>query len=271
MNARRRRLQFCCALLALSLPSCGQPRELILASTTSTVDSGLLDVLIPAFERTHEDVRIKVIGVGSGEAMALGRRGDADILLVHSPAEEEAFMAAGHGRRREPVMANDFVIAGPPDDPARIRGEPSVIEALRRIAAQDAPFISRGDGSGTHRKEQGLWEAAGASPASRSEVGQGMGEALTIASERGAYVLSDRGTYLALSDYLRLEVLSEGDPLLSNPYTVITVADSRNAVNADAFADWLTSPEAAELIGAFGVERFGQPLFFPATAEMPAR
>lgn len=253
-------LLFCAALAS----ACDQPNELILASTTSTVDSGLLDVLIPAFEHKHGDIRIKVIAVGSGEALALGRRGDADILLVHSPAEEEAFMMAGHGVRRVAVMSNDFVIAGPPEDPAGVRGEDSVIAALRKIAVHDAPFVSRGDSSGTHRKELELWAAVGTRPRSRSEVGQGMGEALTIASERGAYVLSDRGTYLALSGNLRLDVLVEGDARLANPYHVITVRGSRNVDDARAFAEWLTSPESGALIRTYGSDRFGQPLFLPA-------
>ncbi|HSK18011.1 MAG TPA: substrate-binding domain-containing protein [Longimicrobiales bacterium] len=244
--------------------ACDQPEELILASTTSTVDSGLLDELIPAFERAHGDVRVKVIAVGSGEAMALGRRRDADVLLVHSPADEEAFMAAGHGLRRLPVMANDYVIAGPPSDPAGVRGMASAVAALRRLAASNAAFVSRGDSSGTHRKELELWAATGTEPQTRMEVGQGMGEALTIASERGVYILTDRGTYLALSDNLRLEVLVEGDDLLRNPYSVITVSGSRHPESADAFADWLVSRDAAEMIRMFGVDRFGQPLFFPA-------
>lgn len=256
----RTALLFCVALAA----ACDEPEELILASTTSTVDSGLLDELIPAFERAHGDVRVKVIAVGSGEAMALGRRRDADVLLVHSPADEEAFMTAGHGVRRLPVMANDFVIAGPPSDPVGVRGTASAIEALQRLAASAAAFVSRGDSSGTHRKELALWTAAGTEPGTRMEVGQGMGEALTIASERGAYILTDRGTYLALSDNLRLDVLVEGDDLLKNPYSVITVSDSRHPESADAFADWLVSRDAAGMIRVFGVDRFDQPLFFPA-------
>ncbi|MBR9988683.1 MAG: substrate-binding domain-containing protein [Gemmatimonadetes bacterium] len=252
----------CAALIAFA--SCARADELILASTTSTVDSGLLDELIPAFADDHASTRVKVIGVGSGEAMALGRRGDADILLVHSPVDEAAFMAAGHGGRRLPVMSNDYVIAGPPDDPAGIRGAGTAALALARIAARDAPFVSRGDSSGTHRKEMALWAAAGPRPRGYTEVGQGMGEALTIASERGAYILSDRGTYLALSHNLRLEVLVEGDPLLENPYSVITVRGARHAAAADTFADWLVSPRAAELIRAFGIERFGEPLFHPS-------
>lgn len=248
----------------VAFPACNQPRELILASTTSTVDSGLLDVLLPAFERTEPGIRVKVVGVGSGEAIALGRRGDADVLLVHSPADEQVFMASGHGERRLPLMTNDYVIAGPPEDPAGAGTASGAREALRRIAMHDAPFVSRGDSSGTHRRELTLWSDAGTTPRTRTEVGQGMGEALTIASERGAYVLSDRSTFLALSHNLRLDVLVEDPEYLANPYSVITVRDARNESAANLLADWLVSAEAADLIRSFGVERFAQPLFFPA-------
>jgi tungstate transport system substrate-binding protein len=258
-------LLLCAASLVIA---CDQPHELILASTTSTVDSGLLDVLIPAFERAHDETRVTVIAVGSGEAMALGRRGDADILLVHSPAEEEAFMAAGHGSHRSPVMANDFIIAGPPEDPAGVLGERDVGEALRRIAATGSSFISRGDGSGTHRKELDLWRAAGVTHDTRTEVGQGMGESLTIASERGSYILTDRGTWLALASNLNLDVLVEGDAQLANPYSIIRVNGSRNARDAELFADWIVSPAAAELIRTF--EQFGEQLFFPAADSLRA-
>jgi tungstate transport system substrate-binding protein len=246
--------------------ACDPRDELILASTTSTVDSGLLDVLIPAFQREHPNIRVTVIAVGSGEAMALGRRRDADVLLVHSPADEEAFMTAGHGSRRMPVMANSFIIAGPPEDPAGVRDEQDLGAALRRIAATGSSFISRGDSSGTHRKELALWRLAGIAPPARSEVGQGMGESLTIASERGAYILSDRGTYLSLSPNLRLEILIEGSVDLANPYSIICVSGSRNASGADLFAEWMVSPSAAELIRSF--EQFGEPLFRPAADSM---
>lgn len=208
-------------------------------------------------------MRVTVIAVGSGEAIALGRRGDADILLVHSAADELAFMASGRGDRRMPVMANDFIIAGPPEDPAGVRGGHDARDALRRIASAQARFVSRGDSSGTHRKELRLWNAAGIDPPARMEVGQGMGEALTIASERGAYILSDRGTYRALSRSLRLDILVEGDSALTNPYSVITVRGARNHAAADVFADWLVSEEAGHIIRTFGIDRFGEPLFFP--------
>jgi tungstate transport system substrate-binding protein len=253
-----------CLLCALLATGCERPAPLILASTTSTADSGLLDVLVPAFEDAYTDLSVKVIAVGSGEALALGRRGDADVLLVHSPADEQTFMAAGHGARRLGVMANDYVIAGPPADPAGIRGGTDAVAALRRIAEQNAAFISRGDNSGTHRKELALWGLAGSMPERRVEVGQGMGEALGIASERGTYILTDRGTYLALSQALELDVLVEGDPLLRNTYSVITVRGARNAHGADLLTDWLVSEDAAALIRSFGVDRVGEPLFIPA-------
>lgn len=221
-------------------------------------------MLLPAFEDAHEGVSVKVIAVGSGEALALGRRRDADILLVHSPADEIAFMESGYGERRLPVMANDFIIAGPPEDPVGVRGLEDATEALRRIAAARAQWISRGDSSGTHRKELRLWQDAGVSPTVHTDVGQGMGEALTIASERDGYLLSDRGTYLALSPNLHLDVLVEGDARLLNPYSVITVRGARNARDADLLADWLVSDAAAALIRDFGSDRFGQPLFIPA-------
>ena len=264
------------ACLAWLLVACGSaaPEPLLLASTTSTEDSGLLDVLLPAFQHAHPNYQIRLLAVGSGEALALGRRGDADVLLVHSPAAEEAFMTAGHGRSRRAVMSNDFVLLGDASDPARIRGSRDVVDALSRIAHAKAQFISRGDQSGTHVKERELWRAAGLDslilrgPGVRGwyvEVGQGMADALRVAHETGSYVLSDRGTFLALSDGLRLEVLVEGDPRLRNPYSVIVAQAAKNGVGAEAFADWITGNEAQQLIARFGRDRFGQPLFLPET------
>jgi len=251
-------------LAALLFCGCGSDaRELILASTTSTQDSGLFDVLLPAFERAHGAVRVKVIAVGSGEALALGRRGDADVLLVHSPAEEQQFMADGHGRERLPVMHNDFVIVGPPSDAARIRGSSDAVAALHQLAQSGAQFISRGDSSGTHRMELKLWRAAGVHGA-HVDVGQGMAETLTVASERGGYTLADRATYLAMRDVLQLDVLVEKDSVLLNHYSVITVADARNAADADAFAAWLRSADARAVIARFGMSEFGMSLFIPA-------
>jgi tungstate transport system substrate-binding protein len=243
----------------------GGGRAVVLASTTSTEDSGLFDVLLPAFHDAHRGLRVRLVAVGSGEALALGRRADADVLLVHSPADEEAFMRAGFGTSRRPVMSNDFVIAGPADDPAAVAGT-SGADALRRIAAAGAPFVSRGDSSGTHRMELQLWAVAGSTPARSAwymEVGQGMGDALRIASERAAYVLTDRATFAFLESSLQLNILLEGDSTLLNPYSVITVAGARNARGASAFAEWLVTEAAQSLIGAYGRERFGRPLFEP--------
>lgn len=244
------------------------PRELILASTTSTEDSGLFEVLLPAFQRAHPDYQVKLIAVGSGEALSLGRRRDADVLLVHAPASEEAFMREGYGDTRLPVMSNDFVIAGPPEDPADVRNSASALDALRRIASTTAPFISRGDNSGTHQKELELWVAAGIDPEPRAawhmDVGQGMGDALRVANERHAYILTDRGTYLFLTRSLALEILAEGDETLVNPYSVITISSARNPEGAAAFARWIVSGHAQTLISEYGAERFGRPLFEPA-------
>jgi tungstate transport system substrate-binding protein len=261
-------------LIWLLLAGCGrQPEPLVLASTTSTEDSGLFDVLLPAFERTHPNYQIKLLAVGSGEALALGRRGDADVLLVHSPAAEAAFMKAGHGSSRRAVMSNDFVLLGDSVDPAGIRGGRDAVVALSRIAQTRARFISRGDQSGTHVKERELWLAAGRDTPGLSargelrewyvEVGQGMADALRVANETRSYVLSDRGTYLALSGGLRLNVLVEGDPRLRNPYSVIVAQQAKNPVGAEVFAQWITGEEAQERIAGFGRDRFGQPLFFP--------
>lgn len=242
--------------------------RVILATTTSTVDTGLLDDLVPVFER-QTGYQVVTLSLGSGQALAVGARGDADVLLVHSPDAEAAFMQAGHGTERRLVMHNDFVLVGPPNDPAGVRGAPGAVEALRRIAAARALFVSRGDQSGTHALELKLWGQAGIRPEGGwyIESGTGMGQTLQIADERNAYTLSDRGTYLALRRTLHLDVLLEGDPLLRNIYHVILVDPSKNgrinAAGARALADFLTGPEGQRRIGEFGRERFGQPLFVP--------
>jgi tungstate transport system substrate-binding protein len=258
-----------CALLALVSLSCANPSAsaIVLASTTSTEDSGLFGELLPAFERAHPQYKIRLVAVGSGEALAIGRRGDADVLLVHSPAAESTFMAQGFGDSRTSVMANQFVLAGSEKDPAQVRGMRDAAAALRRIARARAPFISRGDSSGTHVKELQLWNAAGIAArdaAWYSEVGQGMGETLRMASEREAYTLSDRGSYLALSSGLHLAVLVEGDDGLANPYSVIVVKAGKNSRGARAFAQWILGVEGQRVIGEFGRARFGAPLFTPA-------
>lgn len=248
--------------------SAAQPArtDLVLASTTSTQDSGLFDVLMPAFDRAYPQYVVKVVAVGSGEALKLGETGDADVLLVHSPAAEEAFMASGFGVRREPVMYNDFVIVGPAADPAGISGLDAAA-AFAKIAQSQALFYSRGDKSGTHAKELALWRAAQVTPQGTwyLSTGQGMGETLTIADQKDGYTLADRGTYLAKESALQnLVILVEGDEALRNEYHVITVKAAPNGEGANAFLEWIISAEVQqEVIGKFGVEKYGQPLFTP--------
>lgn len=244
------------------------PPSLILATTTSTQDSGLLDVLVPMFEK-ETGIVVKVIAVGTGEALAMGRRGDADVLLVHSRKAEDAFMAEGLGSLRHDVMYNDFVLVGPPADPAGVKGM-EVVEAMRKIAAAPALWVSRGDNSGTHKKEQELWKLAGVTPPSGGwliSTGQGMGETARIASEKQGYTLIDRGTYLAQRASLALVILSERSKDLFNPYGVIVVKPEKlpkvHAAEAKRFADWLVSPAVQKVIGEFGREKYGQSLFIP--------
>jgi tungstate transport system substrate-binding protein len=265
------------AVLASPLAAAPEARAIILATTTSTQDSGLLDVLIPVFER-QTGYLVKTISVGSGQAMALGRRGEADVLLVHSPAEEQRLVDEGHAVGRRLVMHNDFVLVGPPADPAGVRGGRSSSEAARRIAAAGALFLSRGDGSGTHAREQAIWKAAGLRPEGQpwyQQTGLGMGATLNVASEKEAYTLADRGTLLARgrSAPLALEILVEGEPLLLNVYHVLEVNPARwprvNAAGARAFADFMVSPRTQALIGRFGAEQFGTPLFTPDAGKGP--
>ena len=258
----------------LALGGCGRatptaPPRLILATTTSTYDSGLLDYLLPAFEE-ETGIKVDVVAVGTGQALEMGHNGDADVLLVHAPDQEEAFVGMGYGVDREPVMYNDFVIVGPEEDPATIAGMADAAGAFARIATAKAPFISRGDNSGTHMKERRIWLEAGITPEGDWYIsaGQGMGAVLTMAEELGAYTLTDRGTYLSrLSERYSLPILVEGDPLLFNPYHVIAVNPAVHPdVNYEAakrFIEWLTSPEIQERIGAFTHAATGQPLFHP--------
>ena len=266
------------ALAALALGACGDDDDesadappdrgtLLLATTTSTRDSGLLDALLPRFER-DSGCSVKTLAVGSGEAMELGERGDADVLLVHSPEDERTFMEEGHGASRKAVMHNDFVLVGPADDPARISEAKDAPGALAQIAEQEAPFASRGDDSGTHTKELSLWEAAGVEPSGSwcVETGQGMGETLTIADQKQAYTLSDRGTFLA-TENLDSELLLEGGDDLLNPYHVIVVkGEGLNEGCAREFSSWITSAPTQRTIGAFGRAEFGEPLFFPGAS-----
>lgn len=242
--------------------------NLLLVSTTSTQDSGLLDVLLPAFtEKTGYNVQL--VAVGSGQALKIGQEGNADVILLHSPAAEKEFMANGFGIDRRLVMHNDFVIVGPPSDPAQIRGK-TPVEALKEIFASHVTFVSRGDESGTHVKELALWKNAGLDPAGQNwylETGQGQGATLTIASEKAGYGLTDRGTFLAYKSNVDLEILVEGDPFLLNVYHILTVNPEKwpnvNLEGAKAFADFVTSSEGQKIIGEFGIKEYGQPLFFP--------
>ena len=242
--------------------------SIILATTTSTHDSRLLDVLVPRFEK-ETGIEVKVIAVGTGAALRMGSRGDADAVLVHAPEAEQRLVDAGDlvdGRR---VMHNDFVIVGPAHDPAGVRGQTSAADAMRAIAARGT-FVSRGDDSGTHTQELALWKAAGVDSRALGRVeqtGQGMGATLNIADQKRAYTLADRGTYLALRDRLALAVLFEGDPSLHNVYHAYTVNPARHRAvkhaEARAFVEFLVSPAVQRLIGEFRREEFGQPLFIP--------
>jgi tungstate transport system substrate-binding protein len=258
-------------LLLTAIVSVAQAQEktLILATTTSTQDTGLLDVLVPIFEK-ETGYFVKTIAVGSGQAMAMGEKGEADVLLVHSPAAEKQFMEGGFGMNRRLVMHNDFVIIGPADDPARIKGLKSAAEAFKKIAASQALFISRGDNSGTHAKEKQIWKGAGVKYEGEKwyqQTGLGMGQTLNVAAEKDGYALTDRGTYLAFAKTLKLNILVEGDAVLLNIYHVMEVNPQKwpkvNFPAAKAFADFMVSKETQEIIRNFGVDKYGSPLFFP--------
>jgi tungstate transport system substrate-binding protein len=261
----------CLSAVLTSSPALAAPEQknLILATTTSTQDTGLLDVLNPVFEK-RTGYFVKTIAVGSGQAMAMGAKGEADVLLVHSPAAEKKFMAEGNGVNRKLVMHNDFIIVGPPSDPAGIKGMKSAAEAFKQIAAKGAVFMSRGDNSGTNAKEKDLWKAAGINPEGQNwyqQTGLGMGQTLSVAAEKKTYTLADRGTYLSLKKNLGMDILVEGDKVLLNIYHVIEVNPAKwskvNAQGAKAFADFMVSKEVQDIIGKFGVEKYGSPLFFP--------
>jgi tungstate transport system substrate-binding protein len=246
-----------------------QSKTIILATTTSTQDSGLLDILLPIFEK-KTGYFVKTIAVGSGQAMAMGQKGEADVLLVHSPDAEKKFIAEGYGVNRRLVMHNDFIIVGASEDPAKIKGIKSSSEAFKRIASAKALFLSRGDNSGTHAKEKTIWKAAGINPEVEKwyqQTGLGMGQTLSVAAEKKGYTLADRGTYLALKKNLGLDILVEGDAILLNIYHVIEVNPAKwskvNSAGAKAFADSMVSKETQDIIKTFGVDKFGSPLFFP--------
>ena len=260
----------CGAAVGPAGPSTTPPparRTILLATTTSTQDSGLLDLLIPDFQR-KTGYQVKTSAVGTGAALAIGARGDADVVLVHAPSLEADFMKAGNGERRLFVMHNDFIVVGPPADAAKIKGRP-ILDALRTLAAAQAPFISRGDNSGTDVLEKALWKQAGITPAKPwyVEAATGMGQTLQIASEKLAYTITDRATYLSQQAHVQLDVMNGGDPPLLNYYHVITVNSTKfpkvNRAGANAFADYLVHPDTQKLIATFGLEKFGQQLFFP--------
>ena len=258
------------ALFLTMLPASAsaQRSPVILSTTTSTQDSGLLDVLVPLFEQ-KTGYTVKTIAVGTGQALALAARGEADVVLAHAPSLEKKYVADGKMLDRRLVMYNDFVIIGPADDPARIKGMKKAADAMKAIASTGSRFVSRGDNSGTHVLEKSLWKLAGVEPqgAWYIEAGQGMGATLGIADDRKAYTLTDRGTYLAFQKRVRLPILVEGDKPLLNIYSVMRVNPSNgpriNSAGGAAFAEFVLSPETQAVIKTFGVEKYGQPLFVP--------
>ncbi|NWO56838.1 substrate-binding domain-containing protein [Chromohalobacter israelensis] len=268
----KRRLSLIAALaLSCLLVSVAQAADTVrLATTTSTYNSGLLDYLLPKFEADHP-YQIQVIPVGTGKALRLGRDGDVDLVLTHAPAAEKAFVDAGYGVEPHGVMYNDFVIVGPSDDPAGIAGGDDATQAFATLAEDEALFVSRGDDSGTDKKEKILWEQAGVTPDFDGfrAAGQGMGEVLKMASELQGYTLTDRGTWLAMQDKLDLEIMVEGDTQLFNPYQVILVNPERydglNTEGARALAEWLVSDEGQSLIDDFRLN--GKVLFHASAGE----
>ncbi len=254
------------ALVALTACSSGDREPLRLATTTSTHNSGLLDVLLPPFEKAN-GVKVAVLAVGTGKALKLGENGDVDVVLVHAPAAEKAFVDAGFGVDRRAVMHNDFIIVGPGSDPAELTNAGSAKEAFALLNEGKAPFISRGDESGTHKKERAIWTLAGLDPKAAwyVETGQGMGDVLMMANEKNAYTLTDRGTWLAYAEKLELSIVFQGDPVLHNPYGVIAVnTERRPQVRKELttkFLDYLTGPEAQGIIAGF--RKNGEQLFHP--------
>jgi len=249
-----------------------QSNVVLLSTTTSTQDSGLLDVLVPMFEK-QSGLSVKTISVGTGQALALAARGEADVTLAHAPGLEKKYVEDGKMSNRRLVMYNDFVLIGPADDPAQIKGLPKAVDALKRIAESQSRFVSRGDKSGTHVLEQGLWKQAGIEPRGTwyIESGQGMGQTLGIANDRRAYTLTDRGTYLAFAKRVDLPILVEKDRPLLNIYSVMEVNPANgprvNVAGGKAFAEFLLAPETQAVIKAFGVDRYGQPLFVPVAGK----
>jgi tungstate transport system substrate-binding protein len=250
------------ALAFVTLQACDRaPADVMIATTTSVEDTGLLEALAAEMREDVPDVRVHMTGVGSGQALALARRGDADLVIVHDPAAESAFVAQGHGDRRRTIMRNDFVVIGPVADPAGVRAATDAADALRRI--QGHLFLSRGDSSGTHRKELALWRRAGVEPRGEwyREAGIGQADVIRMAGERGAYALVDRGSFRFLEDGVAAVVLFEDPTQLDNPYSVIVATRAKNPDGARAVADWLAGARARALIDGFGRERYGEPLF----------
>jgi tungstate transport system substrate-binding protein len=249
-----------------------QSRTVILSTTTSTQDSGLLDVLVPLFEM-KTGYTVKTISVGTGQALALAARGEADVTLAHAPSLEKKYVAEGKMLNRRLIMYNDFVIVGPAEDPAKVKGAGKALEAMRRVSESRSRFVSRGDNSGTHALEKSLWAAAGVTPkgAWYIESGQGMGATLGIANEKNAYTLVDRATYLAFQKRVTLRILRDNDRPLLNIYSVMEVNPANgprvNAAGGKAFADFMVSSEAQSIIRTFGLEKFGQPLFVPIAGQ----
>lgn len=244
--------------------------RIILSTTTSTQDSGLLDYILPVFEE-ETGIEVDVIAVGTGKALQMGKDGEADILLVHAKASEEEFVSEGHGLERQDVMYNDFILVGPEEDPLELKTNfpNDILEGLKTIAEKEAVFVSRGDDSGTHKKELSIWKEAGIEPEGEwyLSAGSGMGDVLKIADEKQGYTITDRATYLSMQDTLDLDTIIEGDENLFNQYGIIPVnpdkSDKINAEGAKTFMDWMLSEDTQKLIGEYGVEEFGKPLFVP--------
>jgi tungstate transport system substrate-binding protein len=261
--------------LSLAAPAHAQSNIVILSTTTSTQDSGLLDVLVHMFEK-KSGLTVKTISVGTGQALALAARGEADVALVHAPSLERKCVEEGKMKNRRLVMYSDFVIIGPEDDPARIKGMPKAVDALKRIAQTESRFVSRGDKSGTHLLEQGLWKQAGVEPkgAWYIESGQGMGQTLGIANDRRTYTITDRGTWLAFQKRISLPILFEKDKPLLNIYSIMEINPANgprvNTAGGKAFADFMVAPETQAVIKVFGVDKYGQPLFVPIAGKTDA-
>src|SRR6266542_4052537 len=258
-----------------AVPALAQSTMVILSTTTSTQDSGLLDTLVPMFEK-KTGLTVKAISVGTGQALALAARGEADVALVHAPSLERKYIEEDKMQNRRLVMYNDFVLIGPEDDPAKIKGLPKAVEALKRIAETPSRFVSRGDKSGTHVLELGLWKQAGIEPkgAWYIESGQGMGQTLGIANDRRAYTITDRGTWLAFQKRISLPILIEKDKPLLNIYSVMEVNPANgprvNVAGGRAFADFMVAPETQVVIKTFAVDKYGQPLFVPIAGQSEA-